>query len=204
LANVRLGAYDEASNEQEIAKVNEFYEKIGQLASANGVTVNIVSIEGDECNLDSLSRLAEVTGGNVERVNPDTITANFANILSQPVIATNVTTKVKIHKALHFRNELPENLNEDRTLMVRELGNVTQENDFTFEYALRPLLELVEMDEFDLTKITHVPFQAQISYTGLDGGKYLRVITQLKEVSNNRAELEQKANYNIISSNAVQ
>jgi len=62
LANVGLGAYDEASNEQEIAKVNEFYEKIGQLASANGVTVNIVSIEGDECNLDSLSRLAEVTG----------------------------------------------------------------------------------------------------------------------------------------------
>jgi len=59
-----------------------------------------VSIIGDECNLDTLSKLAELTGGNVDRVDPISLTTNFANILSQPIIASNVITKVKLHKGL--------------------------------------------------------------------------------------------------------
>jgi hypothetical protein len=53
------------------------------------VTVSIISIEGgDECNIDTLSKIAEMTGGNVERVNPTKLTENFANILEKPLIAT--------------------------------------------------------------------------------------------------------------------
>lgn len=72
--------------------------------------VNIVSIEGEECNIDTLSKISELTGGNVERVDPEHLTENFANILSLPVIATNVVTKVRMHKGLEFRNEDPHNL----------------------------------------------------------------------------------------------
>lgn len=36
--------------------------------------VNIVSIEGEECNIDTLSKIAEATGGAVERVNPIQLT----------------------------------------------------------------------------------------------------------------------------------
>jgi hypothetical protein len=43
----------------------------------------------------------------VERVNPTSLTKNFANMLAKPVIASNVVTKVKLHKGLMFRNELP-------------------------------------------------------------------------------------------------
>ena len=111
LANIGLGAFDEVKTTEHMAKVDEFYERIGQLAKSAGVTVNIVSIEGDECNIDSLSKVAELTGGNVDRVNPTTLTKNFAAMLSIPVIATQVTTKVKIHKGLQFRNELPANMN---------------------------------------------------------------------------------------------
>ena len=62
--------------------------------------MNIISIEGDECNIDSLGKLAEMTGGDVERVDPTTLTKNFASMLSVPVVATNVEAKVKIHKGL--------------------------------------------------------------------------------------------------------
>jgi hypothetical protein len=119
LSNVGLGAYDECKTEADMAAVDEFYEKVGQFAQTHGVTINIVSIEGDECNLDSLAKLAELTGGNVERVSPTSLTQNFANMMSKPVIATNVVVKVKIHKALEFRNEAEANLNEDKTLMAR-------------------------------------------------------------------------------------
>lgn len=100
LANIGLGAFDDVKTQEALLKVESFYEQVGQLAQKHGVTVNIVSIEGDECNIDSLSKLAELTGGMVDRVNPTNLTSNFANILATPVIATNVTTKVKIHKGL--------------------------------------------------------------------------------------------------------
>ena len=100
MANIGLGAFDEAKTPEQVAKVDEFYERLGEIAKSKGLTINIVSIIGDECNLDSLSKLAEMTGGNVERVDPVQLTTNFANILSQPIIASNVVTKVKLHKGL--------------------------------------------------------------------------------------------------------
>lgn len=63
LANVGLGAWDECHTEADTQAAQTFYERIGQIASTAGVTISIVSIEGDECNLDALSSLAEVTGG---------------------------------------------------------------------------------------------------------------------------------------------
>lgn len=59
--------------------------------------MTIISIEGDECNLDSLSKLAEMTGGDVERVDPISLKDDFANILAVPIIASNVVAKVKLH-----------------------------------------------------------------------------------------------------------
>ena len=113
----------------------------------------------------------------MERVDPEHLTQNFANILSLPVIATNVVTKVKMHKGLEFRNEDPVNLSQDKTLMVRQQGNVTEETEITFEYRLKPIKVLVKMEDIDLTQISHFPFQAQISYNALDGSKCVRVIT---------------------------
>ena len=100
LSNTGLGAYDEAKTDAQTDKVNEFYERVGQIAKTHGVTINLVSIVGDECNIDGLSKLCELTGGQVERVSPETLTKNFANLLANPVIATNVLVKVKLHKGL--------------------------------------------------------------------------------------------------------
>ena len=178
LANVGLGAFDEAKTDKQIAEIEVFYERVGQFAKTNGVTINLISIEGDECNIGSLSKLAELTGGMVERVNPTNLTKNFANILALPVIATNVITKVKLHKGLTFRNELPQNMNENQTLLVRDFGNVTEDSVFTFEYTIKTIAELIEMEDLDLTVLKQIPFQAQISYTALNGSKMLRVISK--------------------------
>ena len=75
-----------------------------------------------------------------------------------PVIATKVILTVKLHKGMEFRNEDPANLNEDKTILVKDLGNVTEETEITFEYRLKPLKELVKMEDLDLSKITKFPF----------------------------------------------
>lgn len=158
LANIGLGAFDEAKTEEEIAKVDEFYERVGEFAKSKGLTINVVSIIGDECNLDSLSRLADLTGGNVERVDPVSLTTNFANILSEPIIASNVVAKVKLHKGLQFRNEVDQNLSDDKTMMVRDVGNVTADTEITFEYTLKNIADLVAMEDIDLTQMKSFPF----------------------------------------------
>ncbi len=158
LANVGLGAFDEVKTEDQCKQVDLFYEKIGDFAKTSGVVVNIVSIEGEECNIDTLSKIAGATGGAVERVNPIQLTQNFANILSLPVIATNVVLKVKLHKGLEFRNEDPKNLSEDKSLLVKELGNVTEETEVTYEYRLKPMKELLKMEDIDISQLLSLPF----------------------------------------------
>lgn len=82
LANVGLGSFDEAVTDDDFAKIEKFYTTLGDFAKEKGITINIISIIGDDCNLDALSKLAEMTNGEVERVNPVDLTNNFANILS--------------------------------------------------------------------------------------------------------------------------
>lgn len=186
LANIGLGAFDEAKNEEQMGKVEEFYKKLGEYAKQHGVTVNIVSIIGDECNLDSLSMLAELTGGNVERVDPVSLTTNFANILSKPIIATNVKANVLLHKGLQFRNELEDHLSNNGALMTRDIGNVTEDYEITFEYTLKKISELAKMEDFDLEKIKELPFQTQIHYKALDGSRCIRVITEVLNTTTDR------------------
>ena len=63
LANVGLGAFDGLLTEEEKEVADNFYVQVGAIAQQAGVTINIVSIQGDECNIESLSRLADLTGG---------------------------------------------------------------------------------------------------------------------------------------------
>ena len=120
--------------------------------------MNLVSIKGDECNIDALSVLQDLTGGNIERVAPVDLTKNFANMLSKPVIATNVVVRVKLHKGLQFRNEAPENLSDKNTMLVKEMGNVTEDVLFTFEYTIKSIAELLEIEDIDMTQIKELPF----------------------------------------------
>ncbi len=49
LANVGLGNFEGVYSEEDNQKVDDLYIKIGEYAKSKGVSVNIVSIEGEEC-----------------------------------------------------------------------------------------------------------------------------------------------------------
>lgn len=44
------------------------------------------------------------------------------------------------------------------TILVRDIGNVTEETEITFEYTLKKITELVKMEDIDLTTIKNFPF----------------------------------------------
>jgi hypothetical protein len=72
-----------------------------------------------------------------------------------------VTLKVKLHKGIEFRNEDDEKLlSADKTLLTKDIGNVTKDTEVTFEYRMKRVKELLLMDDIDLSTLKKLPFQA--------------------------------------------
>jgi hypothetical protein len=201
LSNIGLGAIEGIKDSTE---ATEFYLKVATFANENGVTVNIISIVGEECDLETLRVVAEKTGGDVQRVEADKLTENFANILKAPIIATNVKMSVIIHKGLEFRNEEDDNLNKGKNVLTRDFGNVSADSEMTFEYKIKEIEELQKAKDFDIAKLEQLPFQTQIEFTKLDGMKCIRVLTKVQQISNDRNEVEEEANAEILGINCVQ
>ena len=55
----------------------------------------------------------------------------------------------------------------------------------------------------DLDELKQLPFQVQVVYTAVDGSKALRVLTQLKETTENREVAEVNAYRNVIAQNHI-
>lgn len=73
------------------AESDAFYGKVRGLAMEAGVTVDVIGFSDANCNLEALSALAEATGGSVTRVEPATITEQFAGVLEEEVLAINAS-----------------------------------------------------------------------------------------------------------------
>ncbi len=56
--------------ETALARTEKFYTDVAEFAKANGVVVSVVSIEGQECKLEYLGAVADLTGGQVDKVDP--------------------------------------------------------------------------------------------------------------------------------------
>lgn len=78
---------------------------MSKFAAENGIIVSIVTIKGEGCKIDLLCKLSELTNGTVTRVKPEEISNDFANILKDELVGTQVEFIVKLHRALKFRNE---------------------------------------------------------------------------------------------------
>ena len=64
-------------------------------------------------------------------------------------------------------------------------------------------LELKEKYQIDLDQLRQLPFQVQVTYTASDGSKALRVLTQLKEATENREIAEINAYRGVIAENHI-
>lgn len=60
---------------------------------------------------------------------------------------------------------------------------------------MKPLRELLKISQVDFSALTHLPFQAQIHYTDLDGSRKVRVITNRLEISTDKEDLKKNADF---------
>ena len=72
---------------------------------------------------------------NVTIVDLLNIRDEFASILEQEVIATNVEATLVLHRGLYIRN--PDDSEEKLCMIKRTIGNVTKHTEITFEFGVR-------------------------------------------------------------------
>jgi hypothetical protein len=225
LANIGLGSLEDSDvDDQLLERAQIFYKEVSDMAVSKGVSVSVVSIKGSNCKLVELGKVADATGGQVNIVDPLKLTQEFGTILADPIIATNVTARLLLHKGLYFREE------ESKSSQVeRYVGNVTKESEITFEYGIRSAkkrkTEKIPEEEVDAQPGpgpssreedpageyvtlaaggTDLPFQLQLHYTDLEGAKALRIITQTKPVTKQRAVAEKSLNPTIMGVHTAQ
>lgn len=73
--------------------------------------------------------------------------------MKKETIATNVEVKFKLHKGLEYRNEDVQSMTDNNTTLIKQLGNVNEDTEVTFEYRLKPIKELLQMTDIDLSQI---------------------------------------------------
>eukprot|EP01092_Planopodium_desertum_P005534 TRINITY_DN231_c0_g1_i2.p1 TRINITY_DN231_c0_g1~~TRINITY_DN231_c0_g1_i2.p1 ORF type:complete len:749 (-),score=157.94 TRINITY_DN231_c0_g1_i2:44-2227(-) len=197
LSNVGVGNMDGLKTEEETAAAEGFYRKAALLAKEHGIVINVVSIEGSECKMENLGTLSELTGGNVDIVNPITLSTNFKNVLANPIVATGCSLRMITHDGFIITDE-----DAKGSVLSREIGNVTADTKITLEYRNREAKELGEL-KIDAS-LKELPFQVQISFTRLDGAKYIRLITKAQAITSDRAKAEEEADFSILGAAAVQ
>lgn len=226
LANKGVGNLDALATDEALAAAQTFYEDMGTLALEKNVTVSLVRIKGTDCKALELGQVADKTGGEVTTVDPLTITKEFSSILANPIIATNVRTKIILHQQLYFRSE-----DSHESVLTIPVGNVTASTELSYEYGVRakdaktkpppPPTDSAaggvggatgggeaEKKKKDVRPLTingkpFVPFQLQIQYTGVDGSCCMRVITQAKPVTTNRDVAERDIDMAVVGTHVA-
>ncbi|KAL5473515.1 hypothetical protein EMCRGX_G028006 [Ephydatia muelleri] len=201
LANKGVGNL-EVEKGKEAKSAQTFYEDVGTVSLEKCVTVSLLTIQGTNCRTANLGQVADKTRGECISVDPLSITKEVSDILSNPVIATNVKAKIILHKKLYFRTE-----DSSDNILTVSVGNATLDTEFLYEYGARtvkakaeetnsggasPKMEDAspEAPPIDIDGKPHLPFQVQIEYTRLDGAKCMRVLTDVKPVTFDRAVAE--------------
>lgn len=176
VANTGLGDIENQNS-------SNFYTTLADLATEKGVEVSVISISDQECRLDALIPIVEKTGGDLSKVNPATLSEDFANILSTQIYATHTKLTVRLSDGLEFK--------DGTKILYKDIGNVNDDTIFTFEFLVNE--KLIKKS---------VPIQVEIQYKDMQGNLFVLVHTENFEVAENQEEVIKEANFEIISKNA--
>ena len=175
----------------------DFYKEIGGISKELGVSVSIVSIEGQDCRLDALNYVTSQTEGDIFKVSPDKLLTQFSNIIQDEIIATEVSIQINLHKAVKFYNEKPELLSNNDSTYIKYIGNATRFTAFSFQYILKSDEELSAMG-INKTDIKSLHLQSIITYRGKDHNKYMKVMNKIQDVVFGNEIVEEKIDAEVL------
>ncbi|XP_008301089.1 circularly permutated Ras protein 1-like isoform X2 [Stegastes partitus] len=195
-ANTELGNLEVEDNDaRTLLSSTIFYQELGEYAANQGVTVSVLSIEGTDCRLDELGRLADRTGGKVVISSPIRLHPEFEQIIENRTIATHCTIALLLPKSLRMRGE-----REAGHKGTREVGNVNPGTELTLQFGANEQDTEVPAPASG----SRVSIQLQIRYRRRNGQRMLRVLTTDRDVTDDSSAVLSSLSLAIIQLNSSQ
>ena len=195
MSNLGIGSLEENKE-----KAAEFYKRIGNMAKEKGIVISLITFEDSESEIYILKNMVELSGGEIIRVNPSQILEGFNDLLENNVIASDVEMKLNLNKCMTFRDEEKKDLLNDESTYNKKLGNTVRETETYHELKFKSSIKLAEFKDIDFDSLKYLIFQVVIKYKlASDGKRYIRVITQKLEISDDKEMVNKQAKMNIIS-----
>ncbi|XP_035522468.1 circularly permutated Ras protein 1-like [Morone saxatilis] len=195
-ANTDLGNLEVEDNDaRTLLSSTIFYQELGEYAANQGVTVSVLSIEGTDCRLDELGRLADRTGGKVVIASPRRLHPELEQIIENRTIATHCTVTLLLPQSLRMRGE-----KESGHKGTREVGNLDPDTEITFQFGANEQDAEVSVPASG----SRVSIQLQIRYRQRNGQTVLRVITSDRDVTDDSSAALSSLSLAIIQLNSSQ
>ncbi|XP_029384153.1 circularly permutated Ras protein 1-like isoform X3 [Echeneis naucrates] len=195
-ANTDLGNLEVEDNDaRTLLSSTIFYQDLGEYAANEGVTVSVLSIEGTDCRLDELGRLADRTGGKVVIASPNRLHTEFEQIIENRTIATHCTVTLLLPKSLRIIGE-----REAGRKGTREVGNVDPDTEITFQFGANE----EDTDAPAPVSGSRVCIQLQVRYRQRNGERILRVLTSERNVTDESSVVLSSLSLAIIQLNSSQ
>ena len=197
---------------------------MGEHAQVSHTAISVLGIEGSTCAMDALSSCASITHGTVNILHPLEMVRQIRLISQNPMVATEVEVTYLLHPAVSVGRPSE---SKHITLIRDQLGNATRETDISLSFVVDgKKLKNVTSLPFQVcvcihvcvhvcvcmfvhimcvcVSINHIYMQVQIRYRRKDGSKWLRVVSQSREVSADRKTVEKASNVAVVGLAAVQ
>ncbi|XP_047465520.1 circularly permutated Ras protein 1-like isoform X2 [Mugil cephalus] len=189
-ANAELGNLEEEDEDSRtLLSSTIFYQELGD------VTVSVLSIEGTDCRLEELGRLADRTGGKVVIASPNRLHPEFEQIIENRTIATHCSVTLLLPKTLQMRGE-----RSSGHQATRDVGNVDPETEITFQFGANEQDTEVPAPASG----SSVAIQLQIRYRKRNGQMMLRVITTNRDITDDSSAALSSLSVAIIQLNSSQ
>ncbi|XP_064178215.1 circularly permutated Ras protein 1-like isoform X1 [Anguilla rostrata] len=193
-ANTEMGNLDvDDKDPHSLMSSTIFYQDLGEYAVNQGILVSVLSIEGTDCRLHELGRLADRTGGKVVIANPNKLQTELQQVLESRIVATHCSVTLLLPTTLTVKGE-----REQGHKAIREVGNVTADKEITFRFRAS------EQDTQILLSGGCVFVQLQIRYRRMDGQTVLRVLSVDRRVTQDSSQVLFSLSLSILQLNASQ
>lgn len=183
-----------------------FYQGMAQRARANGVTVSVVTVEGESCGMEALGLIADVTSGQVDIVSALNLAKTVENLLKSKCVATNASCTITAPDGFHVScaGQLA------APVLKLQLGNINFDTDLTFGVqacrGAHPHLQpgAKSLDATDPSASQPDPtLGIKLSYTLPDGTAVTKVFERDFRLESDRSVAEGSINSEVVALAAI-
>eukprot|EP00928_Gymnodinium_smaydae_P039803 TRINITY_DN27113_c0_g3_i1.p1 TRINITY_DN27113_c0_g3~~TRINITY_DN27113_c0_g3_i1.p1 ORF type:complete len:1272 (+),score=228.98 TRINITY_DN27113_c0_g3_i1:66-3881(+) len=173
-----------------------FYGDLARRAAEEGTCISVVTMEGEDCSMENLGICADLTGGQVEMVDLQSLSSKMGSLLANPTVGTGVEVKVITGAGAVVADKGASTSRGSASVATYTLGNATSTAAMTLGLDVPAASAL--SDENVL-----VPVQLQLRYTKPNGDQMLHILTARHPVTCSRDEAEDEVDGTAVAVHGV-